>query len=97
MRPSDIQHDSDGGEGAKDQAAADATENGALEPTRYLRSTIAFPYAGLKDAEQIARALHDSWGGAATADQLAASPSINASPRSGAFRVKLAAAVLRSI
>jgi hypothetical protein len=55
-----------------------------------LRSTIAFPYSGLKDAEQVVRALHDSWGGGASPDQLAAS--LNASPRSGSFRVKLATA-----
>ncbi len=79
-------------ETANHQADVDSTENGAPAATRYMRSTIAFPYSGLKDAEQIARALHDSWGGGATADQLAASPDIKASPRSGAFRGKLATA-----
>jgi hypothetical protein len=67
-----------------------AQENGVQEPAKYLRSTIAFPYTGLKDAEQIARALHDSWGGGASPDQLAAS--LAASPRSGAFRGKVATA-----
>jgi hypothetical protein len=72
--------------------ASEPTDNGAQEPAKYLRSTIAFPYSGLKDAEQIARALHDSWGGAASPDQLAASPTLDASPRSGAFRTKVATA-----
>ena len=72
----------------ENQEVAASTKNGVREPTRYLRSTIAFPYTGLKDAEQIAHALHDGWGGSASPDQLAAS--LNASPRSGAFRVKLA-------
>lgn len=78
------------GEATQDQTGTEPNENGAQEATRYLRSTIAFPYTGLKDAEQIARALHDSWGGAASPDQLAAS--LKASPRSGSFRVKLATA-----
>jgi hypothetical protein len=83
MQSSDNQHEP----GSPDP---DAAEDGAQERTRYLRSTIAFPYTGLQDAEQIARALHDSWGGSASPDQLAASPTLNASPRSGAFRTKLA-------
>jgi hypothetical protein len=70
--------------------AAEQTKSGVQESARYLRSTIAFPYTGLKDGEQIARALHDSWGGGAKPDQLAAS--LSASPRSGAFRTKLATA-----
>ncbi|HLM84842.1 MAG TPA: hypothetical protein VK272_01495 [Solirubrobacteraceae bacterium] len=90
MHSADMQNDTSSDD--EGQSAAEPAENGAQEPGKYLRSTIAFPYAGLKDAEQIARALHDSWGGGATADQLAASPSIDASPRSGAFRVKLATA-----
>jgi hypothetical protein len=69
---------------------AEPTDDGAREPTKYLRSTIAFPYTGLKDAEQIARALHDSWGGGASPDQLAAG--LAARPRSGAFRTKVATA-----
>jgi len=79
-----------GGENADDQNATELNGNGAQEATRYLRSTIAFPYTGLKDAERIARALHDSWGGGASPDQLAAG--LKASPRSGSFRVKLATA-----
>jgi hypothetical protein len=75
--------------GGDDQSGA---ESGTQEPTRYLRSTIGFPYTGLKDAEQIARALHESWGGSASPDQLAASPTLHASPRSGAFRTKVATA-----
>jgi hypothetical protein len=77
-------------EQAEGQKVEIPDENEAQEPTRYLRSTIAFPYTGLKDAEQIARVLHDSWGGGASPDQLAAS--LKASPRSGSFRVKLATA-----
>jgi len=88
VQTDDVQPETGGDENAGDQNAAEPTDNGAQEPTRYLRSTIAFPYSGLKDAEQIARALHDSWGGGASPDQLAAS--LNASPRSGSFRVKLA-------
>jgi hypothetical protein len=54
------------------------------------RSTIAFPYGSLKDAEQIAQALHETWGDSASPEQLAGG--LNASPRSGAFRVKTGAA-----
>lgn len=86
MQSDDPQTGINGSDGAEDQTAV----NGARESAKYLRSTIAFPYSGLKDAEQIARALHDSWGGGASPDQLAAS--LNASPRSGSFRVKLATA-----
>jgi hypothetical protein len=52
------------------------------------RSSIAFPYSSLKDAEEIARALHESWGGQASPDQLAGT--LNTTPRSGTFRMKLA-------
>jgi len=52
------------------------------------RSTIAFPYGSLKDAEEIAEALHKTWGGTASPDQLAGS--VNSTPRSGTFRVKVA-------
>jgi hypothetical protein len=55
-----------------------------------LRSTIAFPYASLKDGEQIAQALQEHWGGDTSPEQLAAS--MSASPRSGAFRTKIATA-----
>lgn len=68
----------------------DPGENGTPGSTGYLRSTISFPYTGLKDAERVARALHESWGGSASPDQLAAS--LDASPRSGAFRTKVATA-----
>ncbi len=86
MQSDDMKAGIGGSDGAEDQTAV----NGAQESGKYLRSTIAFPYSGLKDAEQIARALHDSWGGGASPDQLAAS--LDASPRSGSFRVKLATA-----
>jgi hypothetical protein len=60
------------------------------KPTGYVRSTIKFPYTSLKDAEQIAKELHDKWGGSATHDQLAGG--LGSSQRSGAFRVKVATA-----
>src|SRR5664280_1109180 len=56
----------------------------------YLRSTIGFPYTPLKDAELIAKQLHDEYGGKASPDQLAAS--MSASSKGGAFRIKLATA-----
>jgi hypothetical protein len=56
----------------------------------YLRSTIGFPYSPLKDAELIAKELQDEWGGKASPDQLAAG--LNASPKSGSFRTKIATA-----
>lgn len=56
----------------------------------YLRSTIGFPYTPLKDAELIANELHDKWGGKASPDQLAAG--LGASPKSGAFRIKISTA-----
>jgi hypothetical protein len=90
MLPDGEQPETGNYQSSADQNAVEPAENGAQEPTKYLRSTIAFPYSGLKDAEQIARALHDSWGGGASPDQLAAS--LKASPRSGSFRVKLATA-----
>ncbi len=54
------------------------------------RSTIAFPYSSLADAEQIAETLLRSWGGSATQDQIAGS--LGTTPRSGTFRNKLGAA-----
>jgi hypothetical protein len=59
-------------------------QNGA--DTGRIRSTIAFPYGSLKDAEEITRALHETWGGSASPEQLAGG--MNASHRSGAFRLK---------
>jgi hypothetical protein len=60
------------------------------EAARYSRSTIGFPYTPLKDAELIAKQLHDEYGGKATPEQLAAS--LGASAKSGAFRIKVATA-----
>jgi hypothetical protein len=54
------------------------------------RSTIAFPYGSLKDAEQIATALQEHFGGSTAPEGLAAS--LESSMRSGAFRVKIATA-----
>jgi hypothetical protein len=55
-----------------------------------LRSTIAFPYGSLRDAEVIADVLHQSWGGSASPDQIAGS--LNTKPRGGTFRNRLGAA-----
>src|SRR5271155_4340282 len=88
MQLSGVQSDASDGKGLREQTATGSNDRGAEETTRNLRSTISFPYTGLSDAERIARALHDSWGGGASPDQLAAS--LEASPRSGSFRVKLA-------
>jgi hypothetical protein len=60
------------------------------EAARYSRSTIGFPYTTLKDAELIAKQLHDEYGGKASPEQLAAS--LGASAKSGAFRIKVATA-----
>lgn len=88
MQSNDAQPGTSNGSATDESHVPEHAENDVQEPTRYLRSTIAFPYSGLKDAEQIARALQDSWGGGASPDQLAAS--LDASPRSGAFRTKVA-------
>lgn len=92
MGSEDVRGEADNDVTSVHERTGDPTESDAQEPAKYLRSTIAFPYTGLKDAEQIARALHDSWGGSASPDQLAASPTLDASPRSGAFRTKIATA-----
>ena len=84
MDAGEAQANTSGAESLGDQSPEEPVE----ERGRNLRSTISFPYTGLKDAEQIARTLHDSWGGGASPDQLAAS--LDASPRSGAFRTKIA-------
>ncbi len=68
----------------------EAAVNGAAADPRYSRSTIGFPYTPLKDAELIAKQLHDEYGGKASPEQLAAS--LGASPKSGAFRIKIATA-----
>jgi hypothetical protein len=56
--------------------------------TAYQRSTVAFPYSSLRDAEAIAQELHDKWGGTASLDQLAGG--MGTGPRGGTFRVKVA-------
>jgi hypothetical protein len=65
------------------------TTNGNQSGDR-LRSTIAFPYGSLRDAEVIADVLHQSWGGSASPDQIAGS--LNTKPRGGTFRNRLGAA-----
>jgi len=67
-----------------------ATETQGQESAKdRLRSTIAFPYSSLVEAETIASALLRSWGGSASQDQLAGG--LGTSPRSGTFRTKLGA------
>jgi hypothetical protein len=67
-----------------------ADANAGAREARYSRSTIGFPYTPLKDAEVIANELHDKWGGKASPEQLAGG--LGVSPKSGAFRMKVAAA-----
>jgi hypothetical protein len=69
------------------QETQDSGEDGAAGNGSRGRSSIAFPYSSLKDAEEIALALHESWGGQASPDQLAGT--LNTTPRSGTFRMKL--------
>lgn len=54
------------------------------------RSTIAFPYTPLRDAEAVATQLQNQWPGYASTEQLAAS--MNQRPTSGTFRTKVATA-----
>jgi hypothetical protein len=65
-----------------------ATTNGGGDSRH--RSSIAFPYNSLRDAELVAETLMQSWGGSATQDQIAGS--LGTTPRSGTFRNKLGAA-----
>lgn len=55
------------------------------------RAGTTFPYYDLEQACDLARHLHDRLGGTATADQIAAA--CNQTPRSGAFRLRLSAAL----
>jgi hypothetical protein len=59
------------------------------------RSAIAFPYEDLTTAVKLAEVVHHTYGGACSADQLAAA--LKASPSSGAFRLKVSAARLFGI
>lgn len=59
------------------------------------RSSIAFPYADLGDAQRIAEVMHSEYGGRCTIDQVAAS--LRQSTKSGAFRNKVSAAQLFGI
>jgi len=76
-------------QGDQPPAGANEAQGEASTPSR-LKSTISFPYSALNDAEVIADALHKTWGGQASPDQLAGG--LKASPRSGAFRTKVATA-----
>jgi hypothetical protein len=69
-----------------DADADPAVDNGR----KYERSSIAFPYGSLKDAEEIANSLHGKWGDDAEIDQLAAGMKTTSS--SGTFRAKLGTA-----
>src|SRR5215211_6034602 len=69
----------------QEQAQPDYDDRGA-EASR-VRSTIAFPYTPLADAEQVAQALHRR-GGKASLGELAAE--LNQVITSGAFRTKVA-------
>lgn len=69
------------------ETAEAAAGNG--DDRRNIRSTIAFPYSGLGDAEQVAEALHER-GDSASLDQVAAQ--LNQTVTSGAFRTKIATA-----
>lgn len=62
------------------------------EPAARVRSTIGFPYFGIEEAVNIARIVHDSYGGRCEIDQLAAS--LKQKPASGGFRLKLSSARL---
>jgi hypothetical protein len=75
----------------EDEAATADTDEDAAEGgnSGRIRSTIAFPYTPLADAEQVAHALHDR-GGTAAMDELAAQ--LNQVISSGAFRTKVATA-----
>jgi len=74
--------EADFGEESPDEEGADGR--------KYERSSIAFPYGSLKDAEEIAHSLHARWGDSADIDQLAGG--MGTSKGSGAFRAKLATA-----
>lgn len=68
--------------------ASEHVEEGQERST--VRSTIGFPYGDLQDAISVALALHDHYGGRATADQLAAA--LNSTVKSGTFRLRMATA-----
>lgn len=58
------------------------------EPRTRIRSTIAFPYGSLVEAEEVANILHDQFGYTCESDQLAAS--MGTTPNHGTFRVRIA-------
>lgn len=70
---------------AEDAVAPPADDDGR----RNIRSTIAFPYSGLADAEQVAEALHQR-GDSATVDEIAAT--LDQTTSSGSFRTKMSTA-----
>lgn len=62
----------------------------AGEAERRERSRIQFPYEDLAASESIVKVVHDSYGGRATRDQVAAA--LNSTVTSGSFRLKVLAA-----
>jgi hypothetical protein len=74
----------------EDAAVVDTPAQAGNESERE-RSTIAFPYNDLEDAEKVAAALHQI-GGSGQFDQLAAQ--LKVSPTTGAFRMRLQVAKL---
>jgi hypothetical protein len=77
-------------EGDTSTGAEPATDTNGGGAGGRLRSTISFPYGSLKDAEQVAKALHEAWGGSTSPEQLAGG--MDQTPKSGAFRNKTATA-----
>jgi hypothetical protein len=75
---------------SQDADDSDAETNGDGNGKKYERSSIAFPYGSLKDAEEIVRSLHTKWGDSADLDQLAAG--MQTTKSSGAFRAKVSTA-----
>lgn len=70
--------------------SGDPEQGNSARSSDRLRSTIAFPYSSLAEAERIAETLHRSWGGSASQDQIAGT--LGTTPRNGTFRNKMAAA-----
>lgn len=64
-------------------------EESRKQPTARQRSTIGFPYDDVETGVTIARAVHETYGGRATREQLAGV--LDATSTSGAFRMKISA------
>lgn len=91
--PGGVESESAAESDARESEPFDAAANdGSADGSGRFRSTIEFPYQSLKDAEQVASELHHKWAGSASPDQIAAG--LNSTTKSGAFRLKIAAARL---